>query len=565
MIRIEEALLIAEEHHAAESSVSNYVDEEELTGAEQSVLEYLDSNLEIGVHKKFNGEVFDFRIPFEKVASHVVAALRARWEQAGWQVGVFVIYAEPGEGSVQKYYQFILAAPRIRVEDAVLIKKREPTPKTLRPIAQLPALVQTRGPRLLVRMPTRERPEQAIWVLEKYRRMAGAAIQIEVVIDDNDATMHRAEVIQRLAALDCTITSGVHKSKIEACNGGQLREWDILMLVSDDMVPLQEGYAARVISAMQEKWPHLDGALCFNDGHQKPDSDGIPLCTLPIFGRRLYDQFGYVYEPEYKSLYCDREQTDILRSMGRLVYVDEQIIEHRHHIWGRAEKDALYARNDALEDADRKTYEWRKSEYKLGAQWGFASPPLRLSVLICTVPDRRAQLDWLLRHLWTQIIDLAPREVEVLVDDREKITVGEKRQALLERARGKFVAFIDDDDGISSDYVSRVVSAIKEVPDADCVGFEGVITSNGANPQRFTHSIKYDGWFTKDGIHYRWPNHLNALRRELALKVGFVSKNVGEDFEFSKHIRPLLKREASIGNVPIYYYWFEPMRSVQAK
>jgi glycosyltransferase involved in cell wall biosynthesis len=470
---------------------------------------------------------------------------------------------------IEPHYQLLLACPgRTEVrEEKEIIKKLEPAPKTLPPIivGSAPAISSSRL-RLLVRMPTRNRPEQAVWVLEKYRRMAGTSIQIEVVVDEDDQTMQRAEVLQRLAALDCTITVGKHRSKVEACNGGRVSEWDILMLASDDMVPLQDGYARRVIEEMGKKWPHLDGALCFNDGHQRPDGSGVPLCTLPIFGRRLYEQFGYVYDPAYKSLFVDREQTDLLCEMNRIIYVDEQLIEHRHHIWGRADKDELYVRNDLLENEDRITYEKRKKTNREYAQWSFDSPPLWLSILICTVPKRRMQLEWLLRHLWMQIIQHSePRKFEVLVDDRENVTVGEKRQTLLDRSRAHYIVFVDDDDGISHDYLERVIQAIENVADADCVAFEGVITSNGSNPQRFTHSIHYDGWFTKNGIHYRWPNHLSPVKRELALKVGFVSKNVGEDHEYSRRLRPLLKKEAPLGEPAIYYYWYNSIQSVQSK
>ncbi len=91
------------------------------------------------------------------------------------------------------------------------------------------------------------------------------------------------------------------------------------------------------------------------------------------------------------------------------------------------------------------------------------------------------------------------------------------------------------------------------------------MTVDGENPQRFEHSIKYDGWYTKDGVHYRTPNHLSVVRCELARKVGFVSKNVGEDHDYSMRLRPLLKTEASTGETPLYFYFYRPKQSVQTK
>ena|SRR3990167_2785389 len=174
---------------------------------------------------------------------------------------------------------------------------------------------------LHVLFPTRGRPEQAFEVLEKYRRMAGTTITIEVVLDDDDFSW-KAATFYKIAD---RITIGQHKSKIEAFNGGKFQDWDVLVAASDDMVPVVDGWAVRVVEKMSKCWPDLDGALYFDDGYQ-----GEKCCTLPILGRRLYDCFGTVYNPAYKAFFCDQEQTEVLQMLGKLVYIPEKIIEHRH-------------------------------------------------------------------------------------------------------------------------------------------------------------------------------------------------------------------------------------------
>ncbi|HKW48705.1 MAG TPA: glycosyltransferase family A protein, partial [Gemmatimonadaceae bacterium] len=384
-----------------------------------------------------------------------------RFEESGWAVNLIPI----GDADAVKELLFVVAPITSVVSQVV---ERWP-PERMPPLRRVSEEVST-GPRLLIRLPTRDRPNQALAVVEKYRAMAGCAITIEVIVDFNDLTMLRAEILQRLDALECIVTVGNHQNKIEACNGGEVRDWDILMLASDDMVPVVDGYAVRVIEAMHEHWPHLDGAIFFNDGKQRKE-----LCTLPILGRRLYDQFGFVYAPQYESLFCDREQTELLTAMGRLTYVNEVLIEHRHHVWGRAEIDALYRRNDAREATDRRTYEMRADHRRRDAQWAFGSPPMWLSIGICTLPERQKQLERLLYRLYTQIKWSAPRGVEILVDDRKDVTIGEKRQALLERALGHFIAFIDDDDSVAYNYIFRIIHALKTEPDADCVALNGII------------------------------------------------------------------------------------------
>lgn len=404
--------------------------------------------------------------------------------------------------------------------------------------------------RLLVRMPTRSRPEQALHALTAYRSMAGIPIQIEVIVDEDDESMKSVDVLRKLAAQGCVVTVGSHKSKVEAVNGGRLTEWDVLLLASDDMVPIMDGYAARALEAMNLHFPRLDGAIYFDDGFQ-----GKNCCTLPIMGRRLYDQFGHVYNPRYISLFCDQEQTELLTEMSRIVYVGERLIEHRHHVTGKSQKDALYNKNDAFWNVDKATYEARKYTRQPHAQLAFDTPPLWLTIGIATIKSRRDQLDKLLEHVYSQSTE-HKLQVEVIVDDREQPPVGAKRQSILMQSKAHFIAFIDDDDWVADDYLDRVLGAIRSQPDADCVSLVGVITTNGRDPKRFYHSMEHSEWSGASDMFFRTPNHLNAIRRELALQVGFPPVKHGEDHSYSKAVFPKLKKEVSSGNDPLYFYQY---------
>jgi hypothetical protein len=402
--------------------------------------------------------------------------------------------------------------------------------------------------RLLVRMPTRSRPAQALDVLTKYRKLAGCDISIEVVIDDDDATMQSRDMWYRLGLLGCTITSGVHKSKIEAVNGGKVDDWDVLLLASDDMIPVAQGYAVRVLKAMGEYFPYFDGALYFNDSYA-----GKSLCTLPIIGRRFYNQWGYVYEPEYKSFFCDNEQHEVWTAMNRLVYIDEVLIQHKHYANKdpklKAPNDSLYQKNQAAWNSDEAIYKRRK-----GAN--FHMPKMLLSICIATVPSRAALLDEILAELTKQISQF-PREVEIVIDPRERVTIGAKRNDLIRRAIGEYVAHVDDDDKIAPDYISRVLHALKSNPGTDCASLAGIMTTDDQDPVPFLDSIRYGQWSTKpnsDGLYERTPEHRNAVRRDLAIKAGFPDSSYGEDHEFSRRLRPLLKTEAWTGDEPLYFY-----------
>ena len=294
---------------------------------------------------------------------------------------------------------------------------------------------------------------------------------------------------------------------------------------------------------------------------------GAPvLCTFPVIGKRLLDQFGYVYYPGYKVLYSDTEQTDVFDAMGRLVFVDKMIIEHRHPVLGKAPMDGTYQHNVTHGQSDKSLYEKRKDVRRPYAQWTFDSPPIWLSILIASTIDRAPLLHKLVDHLYTQIGSY-PREVEILVNvDDRKTPIGEKRNQLLKRAKGHFIAFVDDDDWVVQNYVERIVDAISshyaDGSPLDCIALDGVMTINDGVAEDFHHSIVYRTWYHQDvgggyKVYFRPPNHLNAVRRVLALEAGFPLISEGEDKSYSAKLLPLLKYEAKpTGEGPLYYYWY---------
>jgi len=172
----------------------------------------------------------------------------------------------------------------------------------------------------------------------------------------------------------------------------------------------------------------------------------------------------------------------------------------------------------------------------------------KLSILICTLEARHVLLKRLMHRLNPQLND----QVEVLIEsDNGKRSIGNKRNMLLKKATGDYVSFIDDDDLVSYGYVRRIFEALKSEP--DCCGITGIVTFSNKKPRIFMHSRKNRRWYFKDNIYYRPPNHINPIRRKIALKIGFPDVNRGEDRDFSSKVFKLLKSEKYI-EPPIYFY-----------
>lgn len=179
---------------------------------------------------------------------------------------------------------------------------------------------------------------------------------------------------------------------------------------------------------------------------------------------------------------------------------------------------------------------------------------MKLSILIATIPCRASQFERLYKSILDQaflVFDCVP--FQVLYDDSLDYNIGTKRNKLLKTATGDYIVFVDDDDEISPDYISKILQATQSSP--DCIGINGTISFNGQHERQWFISKEYDYWHEKNGIYYRTPNHISPVRREIALQAMFPEISFGEDAEYSKRILPLLKTEVVI-NEPIYKYLY---------
>lgn len=149
--------------------------------------------------------------------------------------------------------------------------------------------------------------------------------------------------------------------------------------------------------------------------------------------------------------------------------------------------------------------------------------------------------------------------VEIVLDRRPRpVTTGEKRNDLLLAAVGEYTWFVDDDDTIAPDAISRILAAIETKPDV--VAINGYMTTDGT--QRVDWEIRLGHEYKaveKNGKQYylRFPNHITPMRREHALQVRFPHKTVFEDFEWASALKNLgLLKTQVIIDQPIYHYKF---------
>lgn len=184
---------------------------------------------------------------------------------------------------------------------------------------------------------------------------------------------------------------------------------------------------------------------------------------------------------------------------------------------------------------------------------------MKLSILICTTYDRRPLFNVLYEHILAQCTD----EVEVLFEeDNKEISVGAKRQKLLDRAQGDYVVFHDSDDWCPDYYVDEILKAISKEPDS--IGFE--ISCTGTEGKTASASNKWKDWKDNEGgfDYVRTPYQKTPVKREIALAIGYKDMRWGEDFDYSKRLKQsgLIKSEVYIPKVMyMYRYTYEDPRT----
>lgn len=180
-----------------------------------------------------------------------------------------------------------------------------------------------------------------------------------------------------------------------------------------------------------------------------------------------------------------------------------------------------------------------------------------LSILIPSIPERASRLTKLLKELHKQI-DFCNRihdslgSVEIIIDDslsfrQGGLSIGEKRNSLLNRATKDYVCFLDDDDWISPDYIETLLRLCNQGQDVctfkslfKCDDYWTVIdmklnsVNDGATPEK---EVKRNAW------------HICPMRRTIAVGVEFSSLNHNEDWDWMNRVLQSVTTEAKSNRI----------------
>lgn len=185
-----------------------------------------------------------------------------------------------------------------------------------------------------------------------------------------------------------------------------------------------------------------------------------------------------------------------------------------------------------------------------------------LSICIPSITNRlRLGLEPIIAKLSCQIQDSKEVEVISLVDNKS-MSVGRKRQALFQLARGKFVCQIDDDDDVEDDFVKTVLDTIKSFSEDDLpevISYEQICDMDGSIMfvecgvgYRADNNWEYDE-VKKRTVTRRCPWHWCCWRNDIAKLGEFYDCNGVEDGLFPRQMKSIVTKEFNIPKVLIKY------------
>lgn len=200
--------------------------------------------------------------------------------------------------------------------------------------------------KILYNLASRSRPEKFFETLDNLREMSAFTYIVLAKLDKDDADMYNDQVMHMLRKYpEVCVKWGLSKSKIDAINrdlkdSTLLNEIGIIINLSDDQRFTRQDFDHIIRKHMPDD---LDGFVHFPDQYAKAS-----VSTMSIIGKKYFERTGAIYNDEYYSLFADLEETQKAKLLGKYIFVNEQIFEHRHFTAGLSEKDDLYKRNNSF-------------------------------------------------------------------------------------------------------------------------------------------------------------------------------------------------------------------------
>lgn len=189
-------------------------------------------------------------------------------------------------------------------------------------------------------LPTRGRVAQMRRFLDSLAATAESPERIEIVLyldhDDPDSQAIADKRLRIVKLLGERRPLGVMTNVCYAASSGRY-----VLLCGDDSV-FRTRHWDHAVKKMFARFPYGIALIFGDDLIQGPN-----LATTPFLSRTCCRLLGGPCPPIYQNEYIDTHIFDLFLKLGelghhRLIYLPNVVIEHMHHVVGKAELDATY-------------------------------------------------------------------------------------------------------------------------------------------------------------------------------------------------------------------------------
>ena len=206
--------------------------------------------------------------------------------------------------------------------------------------------------------PSRGRPQKAYVTYKKWIDFAGHSdlyVNHILSIDRNDTKA--GEYKGFFGGEKSYVLESNNNSVVEATNhAAKESKSDILLYLSDDF-DCFENWSVSVLKEFEGVTEPM--LLKVDDCLQ---SFNVPVLTIPIMNRALYNKLGYFWHPGYKSMFVDEDLYWTAHNLGALKFAPHLKFEHQHVSVGKAQDDETYRRSAANWDQGKAFFRQRKAQ-----------------------------------------------------------------------------------------------------------------------------------------------------------------------------------------------------------
>jgi len=310
----------------------------------------------------------------------------------------------------------------------------------------------------------------------------------------------------------------------------------ILIVIADDQYPCKEwdDYICHAISRNLtpigvELTPIGVGNyatkedFCLEISTGTPDEHARGTMVMPILSRARYQRLGYVFYPQYESMYADNDFCEHAKQDGVVIDARHLMFPHKHPINGQAEIDDVYRaqnRPEAYELGERILEARRRSKFRAQSHLEPTDPQpaIKRSIALC-LPGEQFSSEWV--HAFSRLRDHLLFNHDFLVHNlwgytsNVYVTRMEMWDALQSFSpRPDLILWIDDDNTVSPENFDQL---LRDLDTNAVAGVTGWCWCHDAEKQRFHPSC---GLWAPDHIHWdsfdgrTWPNETRPVHVE---------------------------------------------------